>query len=353
MICPQCKTANDDDYVFCINCGATIGDKANSLAPQTSANDTVPETLVMPHSQVVIERPDLPSQPTILHIKTKSSSKLPIIVGALLVLLVIGAVGAYVVYRAVAGSGVVAEKLPEHIGLFVKRADGEFAEVRRQDVANLLDARDAIVKDAALAQTGAQPEIILYADAADIPVSDLKFVRIQSITNDGKLNFLEFQAAIVDSKPAMKRIRFSGPLADGKYAFALVSGFADEGKHRLWPFEVKAGSQNGAAFTQELVLNLKPTPTPTPAPSKTPVSNEPPTGATVAYLTRTDVWLRRTAALQDKGKLTLLKPRQKVYVIRYSSNSDTWEGITSNWAFVQTENGKQGWVFNAFLDHGN
>jgi hypothetical protein len=91
---------------------------------------------------------------------------------------------------------------------------------------------------------------------------------------------------------------------------------------------------------------------PTPSPTKTPEKTEPPVGATVAYVTRKDVWLRKSPAIQDKGKLSLLKPRQKVFVIRYSENSDTWEEITSNWALVQTESGKQGWVFNAFLDHG-
>lgn len=352
MICPQCKTANDDDYVFCINCGATIGNTANALGPQSSANESIPETLVLPHSQVVIERPDIPSQPTVLHIETKRASKVPLIAGILLVFLVIGTVGAYFIYRALSQGVSVAEKLPEHIGLFVKRADGEVSEVRRQDVANLSDARDTIVKDAAISQITSQPELILYADAADISVNDLKFIRVDSITDDGKAKYLDFQASIVDSKPAMKRIRFSQPISDGKYVFALVSGFANEGKHRLWPVEVKGGAANGAAFTQELSLALKPTPSPTPAATKTPENTEPPVGATVAYLTRKDVWLRKTPAIQDKGKLLLLKPRQKLFVIRYSENSDTWEDITSNWALVQTENGKQGWVFNAFLDHG-
>lgn len=352
MICPQCKTANADDYVFCINCGATIGNTANALGPQNSANENIPETLVLPHSQVVIERPDLPSQPTVLHIETKRSSKIPLIVGILLVFLVIGTVGAYFVYRALSQEVFVTEKLPEHMGLFVKRADGEFSEIRRQETANVLEARDAIVKDPALQQVGAQPEIILYADAADISVTDLKFIRVDSITDDGKAKYIDVQAAIVDQKPAMKRIRFAQPLLDGKYAFALVTGFANEGKHRLWPVEVKGGAVNGSAFTQELSMTLKPTPTPTPTVAKTPENTQPPVGATVAYLTRKDVWLRKSPAIQDKGKLQLLKPRQKLFVIRYSENSDTWEDITSNWALVQTENGKQGWVFNAFLDHG-
>lgn len=353
MICPQCKTANADDYVFCINCGSTIGDTANALGPKASANEQIPETLVMPAAPVVIERPDYPSQPTILHREPKRASKIPFVVGGLFFFLVIGIVGAYFAYRAFTPGVSAVENLPDHIGLFVKNAGGGIAEVKRQEVGNLIEARDALSNDPAVVQTGSAPEFILYADAADVPISDLKFIRLDSITDDGKAKYLDFQAAMVDGKPSMKRIRFAQPLADGKYSFALVSGFANEGKHRLWPVEVKGGAANGAAFIQELSLTLKPTPTPAPAATKTPVNTEPPVGATVAYLTRKDVWLRKTPAIQDKGKLQLLKPRQKLYVIRYSTNSDTWEDITSNWALVQTENGKQGWVFNAFLDHGN
>ncbi len=346
MICPQCKTPNDDDYIFCVNCGASISKAANH-------GGEPPETLIVPNPPVVVHRPDLPSQPTVLRIESPRRSRLPLILGVLAVLIALGGVGGYLAYRALTNQPQQASVLPEHIGLFWKQPDGkEVVEIKKQETANLLETRDAIAKDAGLAQVNEQPEIILYADAAEVPVSDLKFIRVDSISDDGKLKYLDFQAAIVDEKPAMKRIRFAQPLSAGKYAFALVSGFANEGKHRLWPLEVKAGSPNGAAFTQEMALTIKPAATPTPAASKTPEKSEPPVGSTVAFLTRKDVWLRKAAAIEDKGKIMLLKPRQKLYVIRYSSNTDTWEGISSNWALVQTENGRQGWVFNAFLDHG-
>jgi hypothetical protein len=340
MICPQCRTLNDDDYVFCVNCGVSIGGP--------------PETLRVPQPQVLVHRPDLPSQPTVLHIPPTRRSKLPIVFGVAGVLLLLVGVGGFVAYRSLTAAPAAASVLPEHIGLFWKRPDGSaVVEIKKQETDDLLSSRDAIMQDGTLPQTSSQPEIILYADAAEIPVSDLKFIRLDSISDDGKVRYLEFQASIIDEKPAMKRIRFAQPLSDGKYAFALLSGFANEGKHRLWPIEVKAGATNGAAFTQEIALALKPTPSPTPAPTKAPERSEPPVGATVAYLTRKDVWLRKDPAIQDKGRLMLLRPRQKLYVIRYSTNTDTWEGISSNWALVQTENGRQGWVFNAFLDHGN
>ena len=339
MICPQCRTLNDDDYIFCINCGLSIGGP--------------PETLKVSQPPVVVHRPDLPSQPTVLHIEPSRRSKLPIVFGIAAIFLLLAGIGGFIAFKSLTEQPAAASVLPEHIGLFWKRPDGSaVVEIKKVETSDLLASRDAIAQDSSLPQTTDQPEIILYADAAEIPVSDLKFIRIDSISDDGKLKYLDFQAAIIDEKPAMKRIRFAQPLSDGKYAFALLSGFANEGKHRLWPIEVKAGAGNGASFTQEIALALKPTPTPTPTATKAPEKSEPPVGATVAYLTRTDVWLRRSPAIQDKGKVTLLKPRQKVFVIRYSTNSDTWEGITSNWAFVQTENGRQGWVFNAFLDHG-
>jgi hypothetical protein len=340
MICPQCRTLNDDDYVFCVNCGVSIGGP--------------PETLLAPQPQVLVHRPDLPSQPTVLHIQPTRRSKLPIVFGVAVILLLVAGVGGFVAYRSLTSAPVAASVLPEHIGLFWKRPDGSaVVEIKKRETDNLIILRDAIIQEGALPQTTSEPEIILYADAAEIPVSDLKFIRLDSISDDGKVRYLEFQASIVDEKPAMKRIKFAQPLSEGKYAFALLSGFANEGKHRLWPIEVKPGAPNGAAFTQEIALTLKPTPSPTPAATKAPEKSEPPVGATVAYLTRKDVWLRRDPAIQDKGRLMLLKPRQKLYVIRYSSNTDTWEGISSNWALVQTENGRQGWVFNAFLDHGN
>jgi hypothetical protein len=347
MICPQCKTPNDDEYVFCVNCGATIGIAANAVGKE-------PDTLFVPQTPVVVHRPDLPSQPTILHIAPPRRSKLPLILGLTFVLFLIAGVGGFIAYRVLTSQPTAASVLPDHLGLFWKKPDGSaVVEVKKQETPNLLEARDTIAKDGSLPQINSQPELILYADAAEMPVSDLKFIRLDSISDDGKIKYLDFQAAIVDEKPTMKRIRFAQQLSDGKYAFALVSGFANEGRHRLWPVEVKAGAANGAAFTQELALSLKPAPSPTPTATQTPDKTEPPVGATVAYVARKDVWLRKSPAIQDTGKLLLLKPRQKVFVIRYSSNSDTWEEITSNWALVQTENGRQGWVFNAFLDHGN
>lgn len=347
MICSQCRTQNADDYVFCVNCGASIGNAANAIGKD-------PDTLIVPQAPVVIHRPDLPSQPTVLHIAQPRRSKLPLFVGLALLLFLLAGVGSYVAYRVLTNRPTSASILPDHLGLFYKPSDDSaIYGIEKQETTNLLELREAIAKHSSLHQINSQPEFIFYADAVEMPIGDLKFIRIDSISDDGKLKYLDFQAAIIDEKPSMKRIRFAQPLSDGKYAFALVSGFANDGKHRLWPVEVKAGAENGAAFTQEIALTLKPEASPTPSATKTPEKTDPPVGATVAYLTRKDVWLRKTPAIQDKGKLSLLKPRQKVFVIRYSSNNDTWEGISSNWALVQTENGRQGWVFNAFLDHGN
>lgn len=345
MICPQCRTQNQNDYVFCVNCGLPIGPNAPSKEPAT---------FIVPQAPVVGDRSDPPSQPTVLRPAPKSGSWKPAVLILTVCLVLVSAAGGYIAYLSFSNRAEPEKSvLPDHLGLFFIPTGGATPQAIKQlETGNLLESRDLVANDSSLLTTPSQPEFVLYADPNEIPVGDLRLIRLDTISDDGKAKYLEFQAAIIDNKPAMKRLRFAQPLSDGRYAFALLSGFANEGRHRLWPFEVKAGSPNGAPFTQELTLDLKPTPSPTPAATKEPEKSEPPVGSTVAFLTRTDVWLRRSPALQDKGKVTLLKPRQKVFVIRYSTNSDTWEGITSNWAFVQTENGRQGWVFNAFLDHG-
>lgn len=346
MICPQCKTPNDDEYIFCVNCGASISKAANP-------GGEPPETLIVPNAPVVVHRPDLPSQPTVLHIESPRRSKLPLILGVLAVLIAVGGVGGYLSLQYLAAQRKPSNFLPNEFGLFLRPSDSSaIAGIAYKDATNLLIARDGIATDPSLQTTEPQPEFVFYADPAEIKLSDLKFIRIDSVKDDGSLKYVDFKSSFVEERPGMKRIRFDQPLKSGKYAFALLSGFANDGNHRLWAIEVREEAQNGISFTQEISLTIKPAATPTPAASKTPEKSEPPVGSTVAFLTRKDVWLRKAAAIEDKGKIMLLKQRQKLYVIRYSSNTDTWDGISSNWALVQTENGRQGWVFNAFLDHG-
>jgi len=249
-----------------------------------------------------------------------------------------------------------AEIFPDHLGLFWRKdPNAALVEVKKLDYTNALDGRNALLKDETLQIVSNQPDLILYADAAEVSLGDLRFVKLDTLTDEGKVKYLDFQASLIDGKPAMKRIKFERPLESGRYAFALFSGFLTEGKHRFWPIEIRDSNAPAGQFTQELSLSIKPTGTPQ-ANTNTNTNQaaqvvEIPAGATIAYCARTDVRLRRSASLSGK-QLDKLAIKQKVYVIRYSENSDLWNGIESNWALVQTEKGKQGWVFNAFLDHG-
>lgn len=87
-------------------------------------------------------------------------------------------------------------------------------------------------------------------------------------------------------------------------------------------------------------------PTPPPAPKKV----APPTGATVGYCNSSNVVLRAGPSLTAK-KIGGLSNRQRLYIIRYSNTYDNWKGTTANWAYIQTESGKRGWVFTPFVSY--
>lgn len=87
-------------------------------------------------------------------------------------------------------------------------------------------------------------------------------------------------------------------------------------------------------------------PTPPPAPKKV----APPTGATVGYCNSSNVVLRAEPSLNAK-KVGGLSNNQRLYIIRYSDTYDNWKGTTANWAYIQTESGKRGWVFTPFVSY--
>lgn len=154
-------------------------------------------------------------------------------------------------------------------------------------------------------------------------------------------------------------------LANGKYAFALLDGFLDQGKHKFWAFQVKnsAKADNGD-LARALTLSLKPkvetpaninianantatvvkaAPTPKPEPMV-------PAGARVAYCRSSNVIMRGAPSLTAK-KINGLRRGQKIYVINYSDNYDYWNGMEGNWAYVQTESGGRGWVFSPLITY--
>ena len=97
-------------------------------------------------------------------------------------------------------------------------------------------------------------------------------------------------------------------------------------------------------------------PTPTPKTEKTPEPEkkvEPPPNSTVAYANTANVVLR-SGPSQSSSKVGTIAKGQKLFIIKYSDNWEwfvTRDGreIESNYAYVQTENGKRGWVFAAFI----
>ena len=93
-------------------------------------------------------------------------------------------------------------------------------------------------------------------------------------------------------------------------------------------------------------LPSAPTPTPTPKPQPKVVS--PPDGATVVRCNGQNVNLR-SGPRQDAQSMGGLKLNQRLYLIKYSDNYDNINGVDSNWAYVQTEDGRKGWVFGAYV----
>jgi hypothetical protein len=356
MICPQCSTQNDDDYVFCVNCGATIGDQYRTVKYQSGElQEPLPPTVYVKEAAYRPQPAPFVSEPTFERYATPAASyKVPLLVG--LVVALAGIVGVAVFLIVQQWPAVVVDEkevLPEYLGLFLKGQKGQQpVEIKRLEAANASEARNAMMADQQLLKVPSKPEFVLYADSGDIPLSGLKLVRLDSVTDDGRSKYADYQAAIIDDRPAMKRIMLPQSLASGRYAFVLYSGFFNEGTHRFWPFEVTAGDANGLKFEQEMSVAIKPPEMPnTPT---FPEVEEPqtviPAGATIAYCNATDVRMRGEPSTSSKilGKLT---KGQKVYVLKYHEVAYL-DGRGEVWARVQTEAGRQAWVFNSFLDHG-
>ena len=285
MNCPNCNTLNDNENVFCVNCGTTISlNAATNIPPPTEQYQGLPnqqfdtspsiETAYIPQPNF---NPAIhyPSEQTV-----KKSSKKFVWIGLIvgLFLLAGGIAGAiYFIKQAE-----TAEVLPDHLGMFVQSGDKKaVSEINKQDYTNALQAKDDLMKTDALPVSENKPNLILYSDGKDIPLNDLKLVQLDTIKDDGTLKQINYQVLLVEGKPEMKRLRVPDGLANGKYAFALFDGFLDEGKHKFWAFQVKnvEKSDNGD-LAKVMTISPKPTPpptsTPTPNPTSIPLPKSPP-----------------------------------------------------------------------------
>lgn len=380
MICPYCRAINDDSNVFCVSCGESFVSPAG------------PGPTMLPQSFIPGDSDPNPSQPTVLHAENPMSGRLPsppafdssyaqfqqsfpaippsnvqppqksragliAAVGILAFLVVVvGAVGAYLLLNYESKGS---ETLPTSLGLFFQNADkSKVTEILRRDEKNAAEARDEIKKKDDLPKSGPRPNLILYADAKDVPVSDLKLVEIDSIKDDGSVRQIEFKAATVEGKQDMKRIWLTNDIAPGKYAFAIFDGYFEDGKHHFWPFEVSGGDRkDNDSIAKEITIGRRTaaaTPTPKAERSATPKPTvEPPPNASAARVQSSNVILR-SGPTQSSSKIGMLSSGQKVFVLEYSDRYEVFvtrdgRAINSNYAYIQTESGKRGWVFAAFI----
>jgi serine/threonine-protein kinase len=254
-----------------------------------------------------------------------------------------------ILYLVLTRSGTQVGALPDHYGIFA-RAKDVLTELQRREFRNVIEGRDNMVGDSSLPRIEAKPTLILYAEGQDIPVSDLKLVQLDSVDPSGKVSYWNYQVAPVDGHPGMKQIRVAGGLASGKYAFALINGFMDEGNHKFWPFQVSDDTSAPADSPQVAMIPLKPKPAPTPRPVAPPsAAAAPPPGARIAYCTDNNVVLRSGPGLNAPRAGPDLSRGQRLYVLQMSTNYDNWRGFTSNWAYVKTDTGASGWVFGHFV----
>lgn len=381
MNCPHCNAENEVDNVFCVNCGKSIA-PAKNLAATTLPSPTEyypsgqlnpPEN--SPESVQTVLKPNAQNHSSAQNYSTRQdfNASIPfqtppveerksgkgIWIGLGLVFLLIGgAIGGYFLLKNPTNVGTAPEILPDHLGMFIKNSDkNNLTEIGKQDYTNAVQAKDDLLKNDALPVAEDKPNLFLYADSKEVPLGDLKLIQLDSIKDDGSLKQINYQAAPIDGKPEIKRLRVPDGLANGKYAFALFDGFLDEGKHKFWAFQVKnaAKSDNGdlaKAFSLSMkpktnatntnsAANTNPNPNPPPTPKPAPSA---PAGAQVAYCKSSNVVMRNSPKLDGK-KINALKRGQKIYIINYSDNYDSWNGMEGNWAYVQTENGSRGWVF--------
>ncbi|MEZ5428240.1 MAG: SH3 domain-containing protein [Pyrinomonadaceae bacterium] len=387
MNCPYCDALNDDQNSFCVSCGETIGqnfDTQADIPPPTQFIDS--GSVDSPSSVDTAYPPPKPTAPVGYNPEFPGiNSPIPpsppprsgrglLYAGltAIIVLVLAGAgIGGYFIWKNQQETA-AAEVLPDHLGMFVQNKDRNgLAEIRKLDVVNAIEEKDKLLSDGNLPVWEKNSSLILYAEANDVPVTDLKLIPLESIQPDGKIKEMDFQAAPIEGKRAMKRLRLPEAVADGKYAFAILDGFLDEGKHKFWAFQVKGtGASDNSGLTKEATVALKQPAdeskekeekdpkteetaqkqTPQMPPPKKETKVEPPLGARVAYCNGSNVVLRATPSLEGR-KIGSLGRGQRLYVLQYSKNYDNWRGTVANWAYVQTENGGRGWVFTPFVNY--
>ncbi len=361
MICPGCGTNNEDDYIFCVNCGISFSSTA--LPTQQIPAQQIRQTVKFRNDREISSEATAFPRHERHSAPPKSSKKWIFAVLGLFVVLAGGIAAASLAYFY--RPATVTQLLPGHLGLFaVANDNASLVEITKRDVPNMNDLLK-LADGSEINVISGKPEFLLYADPNDIKVSELKLIDLSSVTDKGIVKQINYQVTLVEGRSEMKRLLFNQGLPNGKYAFALIDGYFDEGKHRIWAFELRgsnaeATDQDGTELTLTLKTAGSPDPdtagsntnssnTAVPAPKPAPTVDIP-VGSRVAFCNASSVILRDKASLNGK-RITLLKKGQRVFVISYSDNYDDWKGIRANWAYIQTENGRRGWVFTPFITY--
>jgi predicted Ser/Thr protein kinase len=241
--------------------------------------------------------------------------------------------------------------LPDHFGIFYSRQDG-LTELKMREFKNALNGSDELQADTSLPIVAANPTLLLYYETQMVPSSELKLIKLDSVNEDGKVEYWDYQISPLEGKPEIKQIKIKDGLPKGKFAFALLKDYLDEGTHKFWCFQIVNGAANPAS-PQILALSLKPKPspmpqpTPSPTPKPTPQTPKLPSGP-MGVCNENNV-VMRAAPTQSSAKVGRLDRGSQVVILQYSSNYETWRGITSNFVYVQTTGGKRGWVFSPFI----
>ena len=387
MICPNCQTINENKNVFCNNCGTTLKDteamvgdtKAPTLSfqfpPQQppaetfedetptvfgqSAANIPPPTQIIQTPPQVYQNPNPPNPqpaPVVNNFapiispniaapqKTGSGKKIILLAGiAFIGLLAIGVGGFFIFKKLIAKT----EVLPEQVGMFVQSKEKDkIDEIKKQDFANALEGKDKLLKDESLTKVEGSPNLVLYADEKDFKTSDLHLIQLDTIKPDGSLKQIDFQTAPLENKAEIKRIQLPEGLANGKYAFAILEGFLDDGKHKLWAFQVTNSEKtNNDSILKAANISLKSKDNKKKT-DKTPET--PPTVESYVYPKSSSVILRSEPSL-TANKIDTLSSSERLYVIKISDNTTTWRNITGYWANVKTDDGTTGWVFAPLL----
>ncbi len=332
MKCQSCGAENGADDIYCVDCGSALA----GGPPRSPAATEVLEPGARTSDYSVLATPFVDE-------RTQQGRKIGSLVwvgGAFAaILMIVGlGVGGYFIF------GSANETLPDHLGLFARSKEKDRNdEIPRQDFPRVVDARNALLKNEELPAVDAQPTLIFYTEARDTPAADLRLIQLDTIKEDGTMMTLDFQVMPIEQQPDMKRMRVRLPMARGKYAFAMLDTYFNEGRHKFWAFQVKDSPVSGNDS------NLKAS-----SISLTPLASRSSNSATAAWppgstIRRVAGRVRmRSAPSLDAGVVRGLSAGEQVSVLGYTGY-DCYQQRCGPWAQVTTSSGMSGYILSVLL----